>query len=316
MLSRRTVLLTAAASAVAAPAMTSKERVDRVLNGQEADRVPFTHWHHFGLEKFPGDRLAQATLDYHRRFRTDLVKVMSDYPYPRPKGEWYELKVEQNPFPEQIRALEMIRDGLAGQAHFVETIFIPWSHATKMSSKEEVARLKQESPQKLLDALEAMAKSEANHARRAIAAGASGIFLAVDNAIQGILTREEYKKFSEPFDRMVLDAVRSAPLNALHLHGDKVHLDLFWKGWPAPIINYSIHATGVGFTAARKQFSGVLMGGIDEDKFRKLSDAQMRQQIKDARAACGTKHLLAGGCSVPNESTDEELLRVTRALGA
>jgi hypothetical protein len=30
-----------------------------------------------------------------------------------------------SPFPEQLRALELIRDGLRGQAYFVETIFNP-----------------------------------------------------------------------------------------------------------------------------------------------------------------------------------------------
>ena len=41
------------------------------------------------------------------------------------------------------------------------------------------------------------------------------------------MTREDYRKFCEPFDRMVLKAAASAPLNVLHLHGDKVYLDLF-----------------------------------------------------------------------------------------
>jgi uroporphyrinogen decarboxylase len=290
--------------------MTPRERVDRVLAGKEADRLPFTFWYHFGLEKLPGDRHAQATLDFHRRLRTDLVKVMSDYPYPKETG------FVANPFPEQIRALEMIRDGLGGKAHFVETVFNPWNQTVKTWSKDEVSRLMSERPQQLLDRLENVAKSEASHAKRAIAAGASGIFLAIDNAIDGVLTREQYKKFSEPFDRMVLDAVRSAPLNILHLHGDKVYLDLFWKGWPAAAVNYSSVATGVPIAEARKKYSGVLLGGLDEVNFRKLTPEQLLQQWKQSHQAAGAKHILTPGCSVPNDTTDKELLRVTRMLGA
>jgi uroporphyrinogen decarboxylase len=315
MLSRRQFFLTSAA--IAAPTkMTPRERIDRALRGEEVDRSPFSYWYHFLLEKYPGDRHAKATLDFHRNFRTDLVKVMSDFPYPKPSGRWYELKVEEDPFPEQIRALEIIRKGLGGNAYFIETVFNPYNQAEKLSSKQEVLRLKQENPQALLDALEAIAKSEANHARKAVATGAAGIFLAIANAEDGVLSREDYVKFSEPFDRMVLDAVASAPLNTLHLHGSRVYLDRFYKGWPAPVINYSAHATGVSIAGMRERFSGVLMGGIDERDYRTLSEDELRSQWQAARKAAGRKFILAPGCSVPNETTAEEMRRLTRVVGA
>lgn len=297
--------------------MTSKERVDRALKGADADRPPFTFWHHFHLEKFPAERHAQATLEFHRKFRTDLIKVMSDYPYPPPpNGDVRGLKVDDNPFPEQIRALEMIRDGAGGNAYFLETIFNPYNQAQKVFSKPEVQRLRQEQPQLLLDALEVIAKSEAAHARRAIAAGASGIFLAIDNAQPGILTADEYAKFSEPFDRMVLKAASGAPLNTLHLHGDRVYLDRFFHGWPAPLMNYSVHGTHVGAADARRQYAGVLLCGIDEVNFRKLPETELRQQWHAAQKAAGKKFILTPGCSVPDESTDEELERLPKVLGA
>jgi uroporphyrinogen decarboxylase len=315
MLTRRE-FVSCAAAARAAPALTHRERVDRALRGDDLDRPPFSFWHHFLLEKFPGERHAHATLAFHRKFRTDLVKVMSDYPYPKPAGKWYELKPDANPFPEQIRALEIIRDGLAGRAHFVETIFNPWNVAEKLSSQEEVQRLKAEKPQALLDALEIIARSEAAHARRAIATGASGIFLAIANAQHGILSPADYARFSEPFDKLILEAVRQPPLNMLHLHGDKVYLDRFYRGWPAPVINYSKHATGVEISAVRRNYSGVLMGGLDESNFRKLSKSDLRQQWQAAQQAAGKRFILAPGCSVPNESTDQELQRLVEVLGA
>src|ERR1035438_3168463 len=62
-----------------------------------------------------------------------------DFPYPKPPGKWYELKVEANPFPQQIRSLNLIREGLGGSAYMMETVFNPWNVAQKLSSKEEVA---------------------------------------------------------------------------------------------------------------------------------------------------------------------------------
>lgn len=294
--------------------MTSKERVDRALRGEDVDRPPFTFWHHFGLEQYPGERHAQATLDFHRRFRTDLVKVMSDFPYPRGASRWHELKAEDNPFPQQLRALEMIRDGLKGEAYFIETLFNPWNQAEKISSKDDVQRLKRENPQALLDALEAIAESEANHVRKALAIGASGIFLAIANAQDGILSREDYARFSEPFDRIVLRAASGARLNVLHLHGDRVYLDHFYRGWPAEAVSYSPHTTGVPIAQARGKYPGVIMSGLDEVNFRKLSEADLKQQAEAARRAAGDKFILAPGCSVPDESTDEELSRLPRIL--
>lgn len=306
----------AAATLLRGAALTPRERVDRALKGADVDRQPFTFWYHFGLEKLPGEKQAEATLAFHWKFRTDLVKVMSDYPYPKGSGKWYELKVEDNPYPRQIRALEVIRAGLAGQARYVETIFNPWNVAEKLSSKEEVAQLKQENPQALLDALDVIARSEANHAKRAVAMGASGVFLAIANAEDPILSKADYRKFSEPFDRMVLDAVKDAPLNTLHLHGNKVYLDLFYQGWPAPIYNYSTHGTGVPIAEVRKHSSGAIMGGLDHDKLRQLSEAEIREQWQSARDAAGKKFILSPGCSAPNDSTDAELLRIVKVVGA
>lgn len=313
MLSRRAFLLSSTAPLLArgAPSLTSRQRVDRALQGQDVDRSPFTFWHHFLDSAKPGGQHAQSTLDFHRRFHTDLVKVMSDYEYPKPKAEWFELKIEQNPFQQQLRALEVVRDGLGGGAHFLETVFNPYNQAEKLSSREAVLRLKQEHPQRLLDALDAIAQSEANHARRAIAAGASGIFLAIANSAD-----PDYAKFSEPFDRLILEAVRSSPLNVLHIHGDKIDLPRFYHGWAAAGINYSTHGTGIPMATVRQQYSGVLLAGIDEVNFRKLSVADMKRQHEQAIPAAGKKFILTPGCSVPNDSTAAELMKLPQMLGA
>ncbi len=319
MVTRRKFFVTSAAAAAASAAPSQldyKQRVDRALKGQQVDRSPYSFWYHFLDQDGPGSRHAENTLNFHRKFHTDIVKVMSDYPYPKPRGEWFILKEEKNPFPEQIQALRQIRAGLAGSAYFIETLFNPWQVAEKLSSPEAVRKLKAEKPQQLLDALEVIAKSEANHSRLAIAAGAAGIFVSITNAQPEIMSQEEYAKFSEPFDKMVFDAVRSAPMNTLHLHGDHVYLSRFYAGWAAPIFHYSLHGTRVPISEVRKHYSGVIMGGFDEVNFRKLTPADLKQQWLAASREAGPKFLLAPGCSVPNDTTDAELLRVPAIFGA
>ena len=208
--------------------------------------------------------------------------------------------------------MEIIRDGLEGRKYFIETVFNPWNVAGKLSSKEEVLRLKEEDPQALLDALEVIAKSEANHAKRAVEAGAAGVFLAIANARDAVLSQQDYETYSEPFDRMILAAVSSAPLNTLHLHGDGVYLDRFYSGWKAGVIQYSVHRTGVSFERARYGYYGALMGGIGN--FRDLAREEMKQQWEAARMGAGRQLILAPGCSVPNETTEEELRRLSKLL--
>ncbi len=300
--------------------MSSTERVDHALRGEDVDRTPFSFWHHFLDEAKPPEDHARSTLEFHDKFHTDLVKVMSDYAYPKPTGVWHEPKLEQNPFPRQIQALELIRKGLGGKAYFIETIFNPWNVAEKLSSKAEVAALMREKPQKLLSALEVIAKSEASHAKRAVAAGASGILLAVANAQAGVMTETEYAKFSEPFDKIVLQAVGSAPLNVLHLHsdekfGDKLYIDRFYTGWPAAAINYSLY-THIELSDLRMKYAGVLMAGLDERKYRELAPGELKKQWIKAKGAAGKKFILAPGCSVPNDSSDEELSRLPKLFGA
>jgi len=319
-MTRREFVLTTAALPALSGATTAtishKERIDRALKGSDVDRSPFSFWHHFGLEKEGGEKHAAAIVDFHRRFRTDLVKVMSDFPYPKPAGDWSSLRLNDNPFPQQIRALELIREGVGSDAYFVETIFNPYKVAENLSSPQELVELRTAKPDVLLDALEVIAQSEARHAKRAIAAGASGIFFAIANADSDVMSEPAYAKFSEPFDRLVLKAVSSAPLNILHLHGDHVYLDRFTSRWPVVAINYSAHGTGVPIARMRLRYSGVLMGGLDEKNYRSLTEDRLRDQWQAAQRDAGKRFILAPGCSVPNDSTDEELARLPKLLSA
>jgi len=325
MTNRRRFLLSAAATAgvaLARPALAEaagqnslnrKERVDRALAGRDVDRPPFTHWHHF--EPQTPEEHAKATLEYHWKYKTDIVKVMSDYPYPKPPGNWYELKVLDNAFPDQIRALELIRDGLHGDAYILETAFNPWQVAVKLSSKEEVVRLQQENPQRLLDALDVLTQSHINHAKRAFAAGASGILFSIANANRAELSPTDYAKFSAPFDKRFFAATSTAKLNFLHLHWENEYVDQF-VGFQAPVVNWSVQTSGVSVSTVRSKFSQTIATGIDEKNYKDLSPAQMRDQWQNARNFAGNKFILTPGCSVPNDSTDKELSRLPQVIRA
>ena len=104
-----------------------QRRVDRALRGQDVDRPPFTFYQHY---KAPTAQIeAQDHLDFHRTYKTDIVKVMNDFDYPQSKtGKWYELKPLDSPL-DQLTTLQLVRDGLNGDAYLIDTIYGPYMTA-------------------------------------------------------------------------------------------------------------------------------------------------------------------------------------------
>jgi uroporphyrinogen decarboxylase len=313
-LNRRELIVALSAAAYAGSGLDSKKRIERALAGKEVDRPPFSAWHHFHLENQPPEVFAKATIEFHQQSGTDLVKVMSDFPYPKGTGDLTRLQLEENPFPAQLRALELIRDGIGSDNYFVETVFNPWSVAEKLSSRAQLLELKANAPQELIDALEIITRSEINHARSAIHTGARGIFLAIQNADPEVLSEDDYAKFSEPFDKLILSSVSCAPLNVLHLHGDHVYWQRFTRGWAAAAINYSSAGTKVPVSEVRAQYSGLILAGIDENNFPKLSLDDLRLQAKTACQQAGSHCLLTPGCSVPDDTSAASVRRLRTVL--
>jgi uroporphyrinogen decarboxylase len=343
-MNRRKFLSTAAATAgfaLATPvfgkktgssALSHKERVDRALRGQDLDRPPFTFYHHY---KRPTAQLeAQDHLEFHRTYNTDIVKVMNDFDYPQSTtGKWYELKPLDSPFPDQLATLKLVRDGLNGDAYFIDTIYGPYMTAMILfQSQPQFASLgKSEGvqdeqikslhvfQQQNLDAwhgaLEAITQSTISHIRHIKDIGASGALVSIFNAESKFGSVADYERYTRPYDKRVLDALADTKLTILHLHYlERPYLDQF-KDFNAPVIQYSVKTSGIPISEVRKQYSQPIAGGVDEIDYEKLTVAEIRTQWTKARAQAGARYIAAPGCSVPNSSTPEELARFPRALG-
>jgi hypothetical protein len=344
-MNRRNFLSTAAATAgfaIATPvfskktgssSLSHKERVDRALHGQDLDRPPFTFYHHY---KRPTAQLeAQDHLEFHRTYNTDIVKVMNDFDYPQSTtGKWYELKPLDSPFPDQLATLNLVRDGLNGDAYFIDTIYGPYMTAmilfqsqpqfASLGKSEEVQDeqikslhdFQQKNPDAWHGALEAITRSTINHIRQIKGIGASGALVSIFNAESKFGSVADYEQYTRPYDRRVFDALADTKLTILHLHYlERPYLDQF-KDFNAPVIQYSVKTSGIPISEVRKQYSQPIAGGVDEIDYEKLTVAEIRTQWTEAWSQAGTKYIAAPGCSVPNSSTSEELARFPHSLGA
>jgi uroporphyrinogen decarboxylase len=315
-----------------ASTLSHKERVDRALRGDDLDRPPFTFYHHF---KRPTAQLeAQDHLDFHRVYNTDIVKVMNDFDYPQSStGKWYELKSLESPYPDQLVTLKLVRDGLNGDAYFIDTIYGPYMTAmilfqsqpqfASLGKSEEVQdeqikslhEFQQQNPAAWHNALEAITQSTINHIRKTKEIGASGALVSIFNAENKFGSVADYERYTRPYDKRVFDALADTKLTVLHLHYlERPYLDQF-KDFNAPVLQYSIKTSGIPISEVRKQYSQPIAGGVDEIDYEKLTVAEIRKQWTESKEAAGAKYIAAPGCSVPNDSTPEELMRFPRSLG-
>jgi uroporphyrinogen decarboxylase len=320
------------AKKAAASTLSHKERVDRALRGEDLDRPPFMFYHHY---KRPTAQLeAQDHLEFHRTYNTDIVKVMNDFDYPQSTtGKWHELKPLDSPFPEQLATLKLVRDGLNGDAYFIDTIYGPYMTAmilfqsqpqfASLGKSEEIQDqqikslhdFQKANPDAWHGALEAITQSTIHHIRQTKEIGASGTLVSIFNAESKFGTVADYVRYTRPYDKRVFDELADTKLTVLHLHYlERPFLDQF-RDFNAPVVQYSVKTSGIPISEVRKQFSQPIAGGVDEIDYEKLTVAEMRKQWTEAREQAGAKYIAAPGCSVPDKSTPEELARFPRSLG-
>lgn len=305
--------------------MNKIERVTRALEGEEVDRPPFSFWYHFGLQHMSGREHAEAELDFYRAYDLDFLKVMNDYPYPLPRGldaletgeDWKHIEplaANDECWKEQLEALSIIHDAIGNEALFIETIFSPWTTARRLTRTGRLDEARSHHPEALLGALDAIAESLAAYAKEAVAKGAAGIFLSLGAATADAMTAEEYAIWGRPFDLKVLQAVREAPFNVLHIHGKRIHFDAVID-YPVTAMNWSHFATAPTLGEGHTRSGKTVLGGIDETTTAHLSPAEIKKQIEHSLSEVGTRGLIvAPGCSVPTDTPVRSLRAIKAAL--
>jgi uroporphyrinogen-III decarboxylase len=123
---------------------------------------------------------------------------MNDFDYPQSKTDkWYELKPLGPPYPDQLTTLKLVRDGLNGDAYFLDTLYGPYMTAmilfqsqpqfASLGKSEEVQdqqikslhEFRQQNPDAWHNALEAITQSTLNHIRQSKEIGSSGALVAI-----------------------------------------------------------------------------------------------------------------------------------------
>jgi uroporphyrinogen decarboxylase len=328
--------------------VTPRERVWAALLGQPVERPPVSFWGHFYHRESSARDLVQATLEFHRQFAWDWVKlnprrqyhaepwgvtyrysgrptekpVLESWPVHQP-ADWLAVTdraSDQGALGEQLEAVRELRAGLPADVPLIETVFTPLAILREMVAEPgELALHLRTHGEAVRGALEAVTRTFEQYVRAVLAAGADGIYLAtVDWGSRDRLSPDEYRDWARPYDLRLLAAAAGAPFNVLHVCKSR---NLLFELADYPVRAFSWDAldpSNPTLADALRRLPGAVMGGLPFD--RRLSDPDSERLVADYRRGLeetgGRRWLVAPGCSIPPAASASNLQAVRAAVEA
>jgi uroporphyrinogen decarboxylase len=306
--------------------MTKQERVRAALAGKPVDHAPVALWRHDFLREWTPDELVATTLEAYRADDWDFIKFNPRATYfAEAWGNTYERPVEQRQprltattihdagglarvvpldprvgvFSEHLQALWMLVAEVGDEVDVIQTIFSPLSVVAMLCGSDAKFReLAASDATAAQAALGAAAKTLAAYAQACIQAGGAGIFFApLFWASRDTCDDDFYRKFGRPFDLAVLDAVRDAPFNVLHVCRNHNMLDTLLD-YPVAAFNWADRGEGnPSLLDVQRRTPKAIMGGIDQARLHAMSTDEVRAQALDALAV-GSGLFLTAGCAI------------------
>ena len=316
------------------------EILKQLQQGNIIKPTPFAMWRHFPIDDLYADKLAKKQLDYNSKFDSIVMKVSPNGRYcvvdwgceiafdeKKMSGSAYctnyriksiddwetleDLDVNQGMFGEQLKALKLINKGMEVKTPFVETVFNPLMVAAKMVEDRDLfLKSLKENPKGLHEGLKTITKVMTEFSKASLENGASGLFLATQEATYDLLTEKEYKEFGMNYDLQLLKAIKNkAEFNIVHIHGDRIMFDLIAKSYPVQALNWHDQLTEPTIGEAFKKFNGILMGGIEEKQFLlEASSKEVNEKIQEAiDSVKGKRLIISPGCVIPINIPDEKV---------
>ena len=141
-------------------------------------------------------------------------------------------------------------------------------------------------------------------------AGLDGIFFAVTGTVsEGYFTKEQYSEFGEPYDRIVLDAIKKANPDAeILLHTCRAFSNPNWfEDYGVEIVQWDQYLDGN--PQVDTPLKVVPVGGPSYTDFAADGDASVvKADIEEViKLRAGKPFLLAPSCTVPTPASEESL---------
>ncbi len=313
--------------------MTHRERLQACIKGERTDHPPVALWRHFPVDDQSPDALAAAHVAYQRMYDFDLVKVTpassfclkdwgaDDVWRGSTEGtrdyvkhvisspeDWEKLPVldpQHGHLGGQLACLRSIREQLGPDTPILQTIFSPLAQAKHLAAGEDLLVHLRKAPDAVMKGLETIAQTARAFVEACLETGIDGVFYAVQHAQAGLLSEDEFTRFSRLLDISVLEAAQGLWCNMLHIHGDDIYFNAV-VDYPVQIINWHDRDTPPSLSEAqssdafRTAQATVVCGGLGRDTLTYADPGEVEKEAQDAIKQTGGKGLiLSTGCVVP-----------------
>lgn len=327
--------------------MTRRERVRKTIQGERADRPPMSFWRHFYHREGTAKHLADAMLEFQKKYDWDFLKVNPRASYhvedwgvrtKRPgEGPLDKPKVVQSPVKEpadweKIRPLdptkgtlgemldaeERIAAEIQGETDWIMTVFNPISIAADLVNDDArfVDHLRNHG-ERVHGALRAITETFAAFTRETMLRGASGIlFATTDYGNSSRIDKALLEEFGRPYDLRVLEEAKAGFFNTIHVCGPNAfvheHLD-----YPVAVVSWADQDPGnPSISEMKKATAKTLLTGIDHEGLMvhgppEAVQAQARAAIEEAQ---GARFILGPGCAVPSAAPERHYAAVREAV--
>lgn len=320
-----------------------RDRVFAALRGDEIDRVPVSAWWHDFPREWSAKDLATATIEAYEAFDWDWVKLnpRASY-YAEIWGAEFEPHPDRQPdmtkpaftsptamsklqpadlrnavLREHVESVKLVASALNGKAPLVQTVFSPLAALSRAAgSAKFIQRMMRDNPDAVHKALRAVTPTLAKYSAACLNAGADGIFFAtVEWGSADNISWSAYQKFARPYDLEVLDAVKDAPFNVLHVCRSRNHL-LRLLDYPVAAFNWDTQDTSnPSPSEVLAKSDRAVIGGASHD--RTVPNGTPADVVKEAHRAIldagGRRFLLSPGCAIPPETPEKNLRALAQA---
>ena len=320
-------------------AFTKKERVRAALAGEAVDRPPYSLWGHDFLREWSNAELVGATCEQYEAYGWDFIKINPRWTMfpeawgalytPPPDqsnptmvhaaleelGQLHEVRpvhAERGVLGEHVESTRLVVERTKGEVDVLQTVFSPMATVSLMFGHPRAFKqAAREAPAAVHSAVAAVTESIIHYCRANLNAGAAGVFYApLQWLSRRNATSEFYREFGRPYDLQVLDAIRDAEFNILHVCASDNML--------REVLDYPVHAfnwddrdaSNAGLAEIWAETDKAVMGGVGRSDLASLGAEEIRAQAAEAAAVGSSRVLVTGGCSIPPQTSEANRLAV------
>ena len=322
--------------------MNKRERVLAALDGRRVDHVPFTVWRHYYFQDRSAEGLAQATLDFYRRYGPDMI-VCSPGPFYMAEGwkmnvrsfsndsiphytvepairqatDWRwlsELDVQTSSLRREIEAIRLVKAQLTPEdATLIMPLFSPLITANILRGGRIIEDMRSFSSD-LRSGLETIAKATQDLSLACLEAGADGFLFVNRLADREKMCSREFRDFGQRFDLPVLAllADRSA-IRILSTEGGRFFFDMA-NSYPVQAVCWETWRSDPSIEDAHRQLRCGLMGGLNPITFAAGSARDVQGQVTEAVNQTGGWHMLVSPSGPLPPNSQDELIGAVRQV--